>query len=317
MNFVFFLVFAIQSESFFLYTRTALCACLHFTTCGMKIVKSKIKIKNKSKSKIKPGTSISGHLDKQGLLSALTHATYIGDILRVKRVLTAGAKELVPARGFPACLLVRAAALQSSSILTLLLKAGAAPSGLSCAGCRTSAGAARMTALHSAVSKGTVRSIGTLLAHGAQVDATDGTGRTPLWYLSNRRQYYRPLCDARRSRVNVQAVELKQILQLFVAAGANVDAAKTRRTADNWRDGDGEEGTTLLHIAAERGDAELVQALLAAGADVTLKSKQGKTALGWTHGDWPDVHAMLAAQADWATGMRRRWLLQCRMGAGC
>ena len=60
------------------------------------------------------------------------------------------------------------------------------------------------------------------------------------------------------------------------------------------------EGTTALVFAALGGDAETVQALLDAGADVNAKNSDGWTALmqAASGGDAETVQALLDARAD-------------------
>jgi ankyrin repeat protein len=215
-----------------------------------------------------------------------------------------GARRLVASRRFPACTLISAAVLHSNSILQLLLNAGAKADKLSCTAC----GPSRLTALHCAVARGTLRSITALLKAGASVCVRDSAGRTPLWYLSNRR-HRRSVHDDLYAKT--QRKELAEILRLFVAAGADVNAKKTK-TSLSMHDGyagDGNAGTTLLHIAAARGDVQLVKALLDLGADATATCKQGKTVLQCAAGT--AVLPMVQQHVQWATSLRKQWLVQC------
>ena len=63
------------------------------------------------------------------------------------------------------------------------------------------------------------------------------------------------------------------------------------------------DGSTPLHLAAERGSHESVEALIAAGADVMARDRVGNTPLhlaaGWRRDDGPEsVKALIAAGAD-------------------
>jgi len=106
-----------------------------------------------------------------------------------------------------------------------------------------------LTALHYAVRGGKLPLIKLLLARGAQANALDEDGLTPLLHLSKTRSKADPI----------------PVMELLVACGADVDA----------RD---ESQSTLLMYFARRGDAEPVQWLLAHGADRNARNKSGKTA---------------------------------------
>ena len=55
-------------------------------------------------------------------------------------------------------------------------------------------------------------------------------------------------------------------------------------------------GTTALHFAASRGDYDIVKLLIRAGADSTIKSEEGKTALDFaeTYGPYPLLRSYLS-----------------------
>lgn len=106
-----------------------------------------------------------------------------------------------------------------------------------------------VTALHYAVRGGNLPLIKLLLERGAQVDALDESGLTPLLHLSKTRSKADPV----------------PVLELLVAAGADVNAR------------DENQGTLLMYFARQ-GKAEPVQWLLAHGADRDARNKSGKTA---------------------------------------
>ncbi len=97
------------------------------------------------------------------------------------------------------------------------------------------------TALHWAADNGFAEIVKLLLDSGADIKATDNTGRTALhWAVTT------------------------EIVQLLLDSGADINAA------DNG-------GRTALHWAAYYGSADIVQALVIAGADLT--DNDGLTAL--------------------------------------
>jgi ankyrin repeat protein/truncated hemoglobin YjbI len=106
-----------------------------------------------------------------------------------------------------------------------------------------------LTALHYAVRGGKLPLIKLLLERGAQANAQDEVGLTPLLQLSKTRSKANPI----------------PVMELLAASGANLDA----------RD---ETQSTLLMYFARRGNAEPVRWLLAQGADRNARNKSGKTA---------------------------------------
>jgi ankyrin repeat protein len=106
-----------------------------------------------------------------------------------------------------------------------------------------------VTALHYAVRGGKHPLIKLLLERGAQVNALDEDGLTPLLHLSRTRSKADPI----------------PVMKLLVAGGANVDARDDHQS-------------TLLMYFARQGKAEPVLWLLAHGADRNARNKSGKTA---------------------------------------
>jgi ankyrin repeat protein/truncated hemoglobin YjbI len=106
-----------------------------------------------------------------------------------------------------------------------------------------------LTALHYAVRGGKLPLIKLLLERGADADALDENGLTPLLHLSKTRSKADPV----------------PVMELLAASGANVDA----------RD---ETQSTLLMYFARRGHVGAVRWLLAHGADRNARNRSGKTA---------------------------------------
>ena len=106
-----------------------------------------------------------------------------------------------------------------------------------------------LTALHYAVRGGKLPLIQLLLERGAEVDAMDEDGLTPLLHLSKTRSKADPI----------------PVMELLAASGADIDAR------------DENQGTLLMHFA-RHGKAKPLQWLLAHGADRNARNKSGKTA---------------------------------------
>src|SRR5262249_26101815 len=115
--------------------------------------------------------------------------------------------------------------------------------------CIDDRGRSGLTALHYAVRGGKLPLIELLLERGAQANALDENGLTPLLHLSKTPSQADPI----------------PVMELLAASGANVDAR------------DEKQGTLLMYFARQ-GKAEPVQWLLTRGADPNARNKNGKTA---------------------------------------
>ena len=138
-----------------------------------------------------------------------------------------------------------------------------------------------------AASNGDIDAVQALLAAGVNVDATDNKGRTPLIEAIREAA----IASFRRGETGRQTDRGPlAIVETLLAAGANVNAT------------DYYEGTsfTVLMYAAGGGYTEIVQTLLAAGADTELRSDSARTALieAASLGRTDAVQALLAQGAD-------------------
>jgi ankyrin repeat protein len=106
-----------------------------------------------------------------------------------------------------------------------------------------------------------------LIEQGADPNVADAaTGETPL---------HAALCTANRPAYDL-------VVQVLLAAGADPNKATKPgvETGAFMRDCR-TKGETALHRAAAFADAETIQRLLDAGADVTAKDANGESPLGW------------------------------------
>lgn len=113
------------------------------------------------------------------------------------------------------------------------------------------------TLLHSAATGADPGVVAMLLELGAEVDARDELGHTPLAHLSNR------LCDP----ASTPPDDGSRAATHLIAAGADVNARC------------GVERQTPLHMAARRGNVPLGRLLIAHGAELDARSTQGETPL--------------------------------------
>lgn len=102
------------------------------------------------------------------------------------------------------------------------------------------------TDLHDAVSRSDHAEVNRLIDEGANVNARNERGETPL-YLATRAAY-------------------APLVSVLIIAGANVNAPA-------------DDGTTPLHVAAEQGNLAIAQILVSEGANPNTKAKNGTTPL--------------------------------------
>jgi hypothetical protein len=107
------------------------------------------------------------------------------------------------------------------------------------------------TLLHVVAAAGSLGLLELLLSLGADPNATDGGGHTPLYSLGN---------------------------ECMVAGGGNVVRALVRGGAKVDACG-GVKSCTALHMAARRGSVEIAEALLECGADIEARDSLGDTPL--------------------------------------
>src|SRR5262245_30105875 len=202
----------------------------------------------------------------------LARAARVGHVTLIELFLAKGAA--IDARNlFGATALYGAAENERQASVSLLLAKGADPN---------LAGPSGVTPLAAAAFKGNGRIVDALLARGADPNILDKTGKAAITYAAARgfaliiRRLIDAGVDAKRNYgndltslmwaaghedgVGVQA--MLEVATVLLDAGAPVNAADNR-------------GRTALMIAAELGRAELVELLLARGADRSIVDKAG------------------------------------------
>jgi ankyrin repeat protein len=113
--------------------------------------------------------------------------------------------------------------------------------------------------LRDAIACGKINVIRELIAKGADANAKDEYGHTPL---------HEAVWNTNPSK--------NTIVKILIEAGADIN------TAD-------EDGWTPLHHAAENSASSIAKILIEARADITLKTKKGKTALDMAKADDTDT----------------------------
>ena len=139
---------------------------------------------------------------------------------------------------------------------------------------------ARYTGLHAAAASGNVSEIERLIAAGANREARDGNGRTPLHVAAYRKQYEAARTLMRRG-ANPDALDAQRYDVVTIAAVADdvpmlkvaLEGGTSPKNVTSPYDG------TALIAAAHLGRVEVVQELIRAGAPLDHVNNLGWTAL--------------------------------------
>lgn len=158
------------------------------------------------------------------------------------------------------------------------------------------------TALILAVEGGYLDVAKILLSKGADVNAKDNSGQTALIYAAKKGHLdiLQQLLE-RGADLNVRDKDGNTALGLAVGLG---HTGVVQALVDKGADVNGEQGNYWLPlaIAAEEGHTDIVQMLLSKGATVNAKDAYGWTALCWAvavfEGHTDVVKALIAANAD-------------------
>ena len=133
--------------------------------------------------------------------------------------------------------------------------------------------------LHAAAARGDVATIGNLLSKGAEIDARDDKGRTPLLVATHANRI-----DAARALIEKGAdVNAKDDIEdspyLYAGARGHLEILKMTLTHGADLKSTNRYGGTALIPASERGHVETVRTLIEAGVKVDHVNKLGWTAL--------------------------------------
>lgn len=151
------------------------------------------------------------------------------------------------------------------------------------------AGAAPMgkdgvTALHKDAEFGCIEVAGLLLDAGAQVNALDATGATPLDLAARANgDHYKQTADLLAARGGKPGDSMRPSPRPLIEATGKGDVQAMRALLDQGADPNGAlkpRDLRPLHAAVESGKTEAVRELLARGADPNLATKDGFTPLG-------------------------------------
>lgn len=199
-------------------------------------------------------------------------AAHQGNVGAIEALLTLGAKiDAVHQQGTtPLHIAIREGRLEAAKVL---LSHGATINGLN---------GNRGSALHEAAINGSVACIQLLIDHGEEVDHRDAKqqiNRTPLFAATNNRQTKAIDCLIAHG-ADIYATNSVGESPMHITArsysGVSLKCLLGHGSSVNFPNAD---GNSLLHLWAQNNDSRMAQYLLARGADVNAVNKEGNTPL--------------------------------------
>ncbi len=223
--------------------------------------------------------------------SDIWSAIAAGDIKAVKGHLAKGVDINAKDSTFGSTALSSAALLGHTEVIALLLKAGADVNAMNRDG---------STPLHNAAFLGQYEAAELLLDNGAEVNIRNGDGATPLEAAAADWETTRFILGLLEIKIDEEKIEAgrTKVVELLRQHGATTNARSVSNVlCDAVRNGDlravkkqlangadinaedNEFGVTALSWATLRGDTAIAQFLIAKGADVNAKNRDGSTPL--------------------------------------
>jgi ankyrin repeat protein len=117
-----------------------------------------------------------------------------------------------------------------------------------------------------------------LISYGADVNARDGNGKTPIFYVAHNNNY-KIVELLLENGVDVNTSDEHTCTPLHIAAEGHKDVVKVLLKFYADIDSQDEWGNTALHIASSARCRETVGAFLEHGADINIISKNNETPL--------------------------------------
>ena len=224
-----------------------------------------------------------------GLAGKLTDALKLRDIPQVRSLLAAGEDVQEKVRGdFP---LNVAALFGPVEMVALLLDAGAKPE---------QPGRDGLHPLHNAVVMGHKDIVALLIQKGAEIDAKDSRGRTPLYSFAatgGKDIEIARMLLAAGADPKIEDEENHETGLNFAIEYGNLELGKLLIAGDVDVNHRNVEGWYALHYAARHLRYEFVKVLIAAGADVNVVDKLGRTPLSFAPNDAAIRQLLTAAGA--------------------